>query len=342
MARRSAGLALCCLAALAGCAGTPSSHPDPTRVAELREEQLQAALTGWLADRARLQRVAYRLFGANAAACGASVSNLPEALWLTRRDFPEPLRRVAEDSGYGDLPRVVALLGNAQAGGETTIQAGDVIVAVMGHRLPSSRRADRQLTERLAAFEPPASDALMLSVQRAQRQIEVPLSVRRGCRFDLKLARADAINAYADGSGISVTRGMMRFIVNDDELAFVIAHEMAHNLTHSLPKRLLAGLSERFAVVGGAVYRAATLGRLAPLAPRTYAQVLEVQADHLALRYLRAADYDAVVVVDFWRRLGALHPRSVAPGYVHSHPTSPERLARLEQQLLTSGQTGPR
>ena len=39
---------------------------------------------------------------------------------------------------------------------------------------------------------------------------------------------ADSVNAWTDGGSVWITRGMMRFVKNENELALVVAHEMAH------------------------------------------------------------------------------------------------------------------
>ena len=317
-----------------GCAVTGGEPPlDEARLAALREQQQQTAFDAWLADWIRLNRVAHRLYAANAAVCGGRARLLPGALWLTQRDFPEPLRGIAARNGYGHRPRVAALPAPDAPPDPAVTAPGDEITALAGEALPESRRAARRLSARLAVLQMPAGGAVQVAVARAGGPAEVRLALVRACRFDLDLSRSDAINAYAGRSRITVTRGMMGFVASDHELAFVLAHEMAHGLAHSLPERLLAGVSERLANTGAALYRAATLRRLPPPAPRTYSQVLETEADRLALRYLAAAGYDPSSVVDFWHRLAARHPRSVTPGYQHSHPTSPERLARLEQAL---------
>jgi hypothetical protein len=39
---------------------------------------------------------------------------------------------------------------------------------------------------------------------------------------------ADQVGAWTDGEAVWISRGMIRFLKNDDELALVLAHEMAH------------------------------------------------------------------------------------------------------------------
>jgi predicted Zn-dependent protease len=46
---------------------------------------------------------------------------------------------------------------------------------------------------------------------------------------------ADAVNAWTDGESVWISRGMMRFLRSDDELAIVLAHEMAHAYRNHIP-----------------------------------------------------------------------------------------------------------
>src|ERR1041385_1785203 len=40
----------------------------------------------------------------------------------------------------------------------------------------------------------------------------------------------DAVNAWTDGKTVWITRGMLRFLKSDDELATVLGHEVGHAL----------------------------------------------------------------------------------------------------------------
>ena len=43
------------------------------------------------------------------------------------------------------------------------------------------------------------------------------------------LTRDNIVNAFADGKSIIMTQGMMDYAKDDNELAIVVAHELAHN-----------------------------------------------------------------------------------------------------------------
>jgi len=66
----------------------------------------------------------------------------------------------------------------------------------------------------------------------------------------------DAVNAWTDGDGVWITRGMMRFLRDDDERAIVLSHEMAHayrgHMTYMRAKQALGlALGIPAAIFGG-------------------------------------------------------------------------------------------
>ena len=63
----------------------------------------------------------------------------------------------------------------------------------------------------------------------------------------------DVVNAWTDGKGVWVTRGMVRFLKNDDELAIILAHEMAHAYKAHVQYSIARGI---FGVALGAVAEA--------------------------------------------------------------------------------------
>ena len=69
-----------------------------------------------------------------------------------------------------------------------------------------------------------------MSVRRGDALLDISTRTRTNvCDYPVLLGDDDALNAYADGNNIIITRGMMRFLESDRELALVIGHELAHN-----------------------------------------------------------------------------------------------------------------
>lgn len=106
-----------------------------------------------------------------------------------------------------------------------------------------------------------------------------PLKTDLGdCRSRLRLVPTRRIRASANGTDVTVTTGLLAFTRDDHELAFVLAHEIAHNAW---------GHAALLARPGGKRLRKAT----------------ELEADANALRLMRAAGYDIGRVLPFLHRL---------------------------------------
>jgi len=149
---------------------------------------------------------------------------------------------------------------------------------------------------------------------------------------------ADAVNAWTDGESVWVTRGMMRFLKSDDELAVVLAHEMAHSYRGHIPflrarqmfEAAVAAVTDIFAPGSG---RAATI--LMEAASKKFDRDQEREADLFGLIWAHKAGYDIMGAKEIWRRMAIEIPESVEPGFLSSHPSSAERFLSIEKVTNT-------
>jgi predicted Zn-dependent protease len=159
----------------------------------------------------------------------------------------------------------------------------------------------------------------------------------RGCYYYFDLKRSNTINAYADGENVVITTGLMRFIDNDDELAVVMAHELAHNLMDhpgaaraNMSLGLLLGAALDVAAAsqgvdtgGGMTSIGADAGRL------QYSVEYEQEADYIGLYIMARAGYDPRKAALLWRRMSVENPDAI---YVTtSHPSNPSRFVALQK-----------
>ncbi|HSN05423.1 MAG TPA: M48 family metalloprotease [Nitrospira sp.] len=167
---------------------------------------------------------------------------------------------------------------------------------------------------------------LQLDIMRSGRRHRVHLAAVPSCQFSLQVLQTDQINGLSDGRQIWVTTGLLRFVRSDDELACVLAHEIAHNvLGHVQEARLQAMLNT---LLG------ATVGEAAPSSapPRS----LEAQADYIGSYIMARAGYDLQAVRRVWQRLREIEVQQAAPGQSlgRSHPATDERLAAFEATVM--------
>lgn len=145
----------------------------------------------------------------------------------------------------------------------------------------------------------------------------------------------DAVNAWTDGSSIWITRGMMRFLKNDDELAIVLAHEIAHAYRgHMGPKVAKQALSVILGPASG-------LGMLlVSAATKEFEKDQEREADLYGLIWAHKAGFNVDGAKDLLKRMAVQSPESVKQGFLSNHPTSAERLLAIGKvaDTLKSGQ----
>ncbi len=168
--------------------------------------------------------------------------------------------------------------------------------------------------------------------------------------YEAHLADVDVVNAWcAPGGKIMVYTGLWdpkKGLVkkgSDDELAAVIAHEMAHanarHVTESISRTMtiaVAGVAVQTAIAAGGSSTGANLfGEVFSdglnLYLPSYSRSNEYEADRIGLVYMAKAGYDPRAAVKLWKA-AARHRKDVTSIYA-SHPSSGARAKALEALL---------
>ena len=156
------------------------------------------------------------------------------------------------------------------------------------------------------------------------------------------------INAYAAPGKIILTQRLVSFCLNDDELALVVGHEMAHQVLGHLIRG--AAHREMGQLVGEAITAASTLslGRLldwkhyrvdpdvrkiaGDAVVSVFSQDNEREADIYGAWYAFQAGYDIERGAAVWERMAAVDEKDpfLTTYFLASHPASLERMARLK------------
>lgn len=164
-----------------------------------------------------------------------------------------------------------------------------------------------------------------------------------GYRF--ALLDSDEVNAFACPGGIIlITRGMLNSVKNEDELAAVLAHEIAH-ITHrdGIGAIQSSRWSEAALLIGSNVakeFGSKDTARLVSLFEGSiddvvktlvvngYGREQEKRADASALTYLAAAGYNPEGLTGYLTRLAKIGQGSKG-GIISTHPGTDERLANV-------------
>ncbi|HKI34685.1 MAG TPA: M48 family metallopeptidase [Gemmataceae bacterium] len=128
------------------------------------------------------------------------------------------------------------------------------------------------------------------------------------------------VNAFClPGGKVAVFTGLLHVAENDDQLAAVLGHEVAHALAHHASERLARQERE-----GG--------GLLAALREKHYDREQESEADHIGLFLMTFAGYDPGQAVAFWQRMKQLSDeRGQVPEILSDHPSDEKRIRQLEE-----------
>lgn len=187
---------------------------------------------------ARVARITYRLTVAGRKRCPVVESSLgllfQHLSQFDLADRPGMIATQALDRG----PGVIAVVPGGP-GDVAGVRANDVLLTVNGVTLPSEPGlADPFDAARAHARADSVHDLLAragmkpmtLTVLRDGAVVPVEIRPAPTCPSQVHLARSGQRNAFADGRHVFVTTGLLARLGGDDQIAFVIAHELAHNI----------------------------------------------------------------------------------------------------------------
>lgn len=330
---RVLGIALLAILTLSACTAptTRRSAPDTQQVAAEREKQREIAAEYKVRQYVRLYRVAYPLLGAAAPMCEGRHQPGFGYILLSRDDFSDDMRPAATRAfNLGSGLRVLDVFPNTPAA-RAGIQPGDELVSVDNYRISADRGMELRLNAFLKKGDPRTPRRFTLL--RNGRSVTTTVRPDTLCDYGLGINGAGEVNAMADGDNVIVTKGMMRFAETDQELALVVAHELAHNtMKHIDAKRSNATGGLILDVLAGAA-GVNTQGLFSNIGASAYSQDFESEADYVGMYIMARAGLPLRGAADFWRRMAAEHPASIASNHSASHPASAERFVSLEQTI---------
>jgi predicted Zn-dependent protease len=310
-------------AACARHATQPASvAPEPERAEQLTQQQF--VIESDLRDQQRVDDVGHPLLAAAIPFCGGALAPRTGVRFANVPSFPREQQDVARSLGFTDTLVVVGVASGSTAA-RSGFLVGDRVIALDGGTPPTGPNAVSRLAGAVAARQTNAprvtleqggipfladaaigDDRGVGGAARVGGQLRVAIPADTVCALNLVAARSDERNAWVDGANVTITSAMLRFVTDDDELAAVLAHEIAHNaMRHGQAQDTTIGRSTVFS------------------------EAVEREADYMGMYLLARAGRPAAKVPNFWRRMAQGQPGSIK--YASSHPTTAERFVRLEQ-----------
>jgi len=179
--------------------------------------------------------------------------------------------------------------------------------------------------------------------------------------YHFMLVRSDEVNAFAAPGGyIMLTDGLLQRVSDEEQLAAVLAHEIAHvTLRHGLSAIQKSNLSQAFTLIGSevaadqggagvrqltSVFGDSVNDIINQLVVSGYSRKQEFEADREALDILHRSGYDPAGLPGFLTTLRDAAAGAPSAGFYKTHPPAGDRLEQVLDAVSSedlAGETEP-
>lgn len=195
----------------------------------------------------------------------------------------------------------------------------------------------REIARRLVAVGPEVERIL------AEERGAAPSIQWKAFDWQVSVIQSDQVNAFClPGGKIAVYTGILPVAQNEDALAAVMGHEIAHALLRHGAERMaqqklvqLGTLATGMAVsemepqqqrmVLAALGAGAQYGVLLP-----FSREHESEADEIGLMLAAAACFQPQAAIGLWQRMGQASAGKAPPEFMSTHPSGQTRIAQLQ------------
>ncbi len=167
-----------------------------------------------------------------------------------------------------------------------------------------------------------------------------------GYKWEFNVVEDKTVNAWCmPGGKVVVYTGLLPVTLNDDGLAVVMGHEIAHAIANHGNERMSQGLAVQ---AGGAALSVAlntqspatqdlfmkaygvgtNLGAMLP-----FSRMHESETDEMGLIFMAMAGYNPEEAVAFWKRMDDASKGQGAPAFLSTHPAHSTRIERLKKVI---------
>jgi len=212
----------------------------------------------------------------------------------------------AEGPGHRPQPLALSAEQELELGRRAYAQ---VLTKYRGQILPADRAEVKRVRQVAARIVRAAG------IRPLQREINLHL---QGYRFEweVQVIESEQINAFSlPGGKIAIFTGILPVAQDNDQLATVLSHEIAHVLAHHASERVAREQSG----VAGLLRR------------RAYDQMQESEADRIGVFLMTFAGYEPEEAVRFWQRMRRISEnRGRLPELLSDHPSDAQRIHDLQ------------
>ncbi len=173
-------------------------------------------------------------------------------------------------------------------------------------------------------------------------------------KYQFYIVKQHVYNAFATPAGhIFINSGLLAALENEEELAGILAHEIAHVVSRHISQNIdrspkinlatLAGIAAGILIGSGgsaALGNAVMVGSMAAgqSASLAFSREDELQADQLAFDYLDKAGYGSIGLLTSLQKLRSKQwfGTDQIPAYLMTHPASEERMGNIDTHIANN------
>tara|TARA_Y100001970_G_C14138825_1_gene805933 strand:+ start:186 stop:1334 length:1149 start_codon:yes stop_codon:yes gene_type:complete len=330
------------LFSLSGCLETPTGNLPSINKDEIDKEaerQKRISYAKYIDQMSLVKSIGYRINSLNADICnktdfnsGITYANENVIGLKIAKFFPSNLN-------LGPKVSIINIVKNSPAD-KAGLTVGDVILELEGFTFPEGKNALKKISKHFKDFE--EKEIKKIKIDRNGQILKFDINQIKICNYPIIFTQDKIVNAYADGKSIIMTQGMVDYAKDDNEIALVIAHELAHNdrghLDAKKKNTLIMGSIGFILDLMTIYYSGGTAGGDAQntemwskIGSEAYSVEFEKDADYGGVYYAYRAGYDISNVKNFWERIGSENPKQIAIS--STHPATAERYLQIEKTV---------
>jgi beta-barrel assembly-enhancing protease len=327
---------------VSGCLETPKGRLPSVNQAEIDMEvdrQKRLSYAKFIDQMSLVKSIGFKINSSNADICnktdfnsGITFANENVMGLKIAKFFPSKIN-------LGSQVSIIDIVKNSPAD-KAGLALGDIILEIEGYTLPEGKNALKKISKHFKDIE--EKEIKKIKIDRNGEILTFDINQTKICNYPIIFTQDKIVNAYADGKSIIMTQGMVDYARADNEIAMVIAHELAHNdrghLDAVKKNSLIMGSIGFVLDLMTIYYSGGTAGGDAQntemwskIGRDAYSVEFEKDADYGGVYYAYRAGYDISQVKNFWERIGSENPKQIAIS--STHPATAERYLQIDKTV---------